>query len=96
LLHRRKQLLLTLFFLGVMLRLQLLLCLEARYLLRTRRNRAHRQRACWCRLLVAAQKAGYVGDAEYGENRYQRNDHRHTLLERRLRIRLLWNCGGSI
>jgi len=31
-------------------------------------------------VFLLPQQAGYVGDAEYGENRYQRNDHRILFL----------------
>ena len=82
LLHRCGQLLLALPLLGIPLRLQLLLRLEARYLLGIGRCRAHGQRAGRRSLLVAAQQAGKVGDADERDDDDQRDDDRHTLPQR--------------
>jgi hypothetical protein len=88
LLYRSGQFLLVLALLGIATRLHLLLCLEARNLLCARRCRTHRQRACRCRFLVAAHEARYVRNADERNDGDQGDDHRHTLLERRLCLRL--------
>lgn len=95
LLHRGSYFLLLLPLLRVMLCLQLLLRLETRYLLGVRRGGAHRDRAGWRGLFVSAQQARNVGKADETGDDDQRNNRRHTLFERRLRFRLLWNGRAS-